>query len=72
MKDGKINDTKFKKYVAKRVTRGVNSVAGGVAGGIIGQMIIPVPVLGAVVFYLLKVLKYINKNFKICYIRLAP
>jgi len=49
LKDGKINDTKFKKYVAKRVTRGVNSVAGGVAGGIIGQMIIPVPVLGAVV-----------------------
>jgi len=37
LKDGKINDVKFKKYVAKRVTRGVNSVAGGVAGGIIGN-----------------------------------
>jgi hypothetical protein len=37
LKDGKINDVKFKKYVAKRVTRGVNSVAGGVAGGIIGK-----------------------------------
>ena len=49
LKDGKINDIKFKKYVAKRVTRGVNSVAGGVAGSIIGQMVIPVPVVGAVV-----------------------
>lgn len=43
VKDGKINELKFKKYVAKRVTRGVNSVAGGVAGGILGQLIIPVP-----------------------------
>ena len=34
LKDGKINDIKFKKYIARRVTRGVNSVAGGVAGGI--------------------------------------
>lgn len=42
LKDGKINEMKFKKYIAKRVTRGVNSVAGGVAGGILGQMIIPV------------------------------
>ena len=33
LKDGKINDVKFKKYVAKRVVRGVNSVAGGIAGG---------------------------------------
>jgi hypothetical protein len=48
-KTGQINDTKFKKYIARRVTRGTMSVAGGVAGGIIGQMVIPVPVVGAVV-----------------------
>lgn len=44
LKDGKINEIKFKKYIAKRVTRGVNSVAGGVAGGILGQMVIPVSI----------------------------
>jgi outer membrane lipoprotein SlyB len=49
LKEGKINDVKFKKYVAKRVTRGVNSVAGGIAGGVIGQIVIPIPVVGAVV-----------------------
>lgn len=49
LKEGKINDVKFKKYVAKRVTRGVNSVAGGIAGGVIGQIVIPIPVVGAVI-----------------------
>lgn len=49
LKEGKINDMKFKKYIARRVTRGVNSVAGGVAGGVIGQMVIPIPVVGAMV-----------------------
>ncbi len=49
LKEGKITDTKFKKYIARRVTRGTMSVAGGVAGGIIGQMVIPIPVVGAVV-----------------------
>jgi hypothetical protein len=46
-KDGKLSDLKFKKYIAKRVTRGTIGVAGGVGGGIIGQVIIPVPILGA-------------------------
>ena len=49
LKRGQIDSVKFKKYVARRVTRGVNSVAGGVAGSVIGQMVIPVPVVGAVV-----------------------
>lgn len=47
-KEGKLNEIKFKKYIARRVTRGTMSVAGGVAGGILGQMIIPIPVVGAV------------------------
>ena len=33
LKEGKLNDLKFKKFVARRVTRGTMSVAGGVAGG---------------------------------------
>lgn len=49
LKEGKVSELKFKKYVAKRVTRGTMSAAGGVAGGILGQMIIPVPVVGAVI-----------------------
>lgn len=49
LKEGKVSEIKFKKYVAKRVTRGTMSAAGGVAGGILGQMVIPVPVVGAVV-----------------------
>lgn len=49
LKEGKVSEIKFKKYVAKRVTRGTMSAAGGVAGGILGQMIIPVPVVGAVI-----------------------
>lgn len=48
-KEGKLSTLKFKKYVARRVTRGTMGVAGGVAGGIIGQMVIPVPVVGAVI-----------------------
>lgn len=32
-KEGKLSDIKFKKYVARRVTRGTMGVAGGVAGG---------------------------------------
>lgn len=32
-KDGKLSSIKFKKYVARRVTRGTMGVAGGVAGG---------------------------------------
>ncbi|RMZ94841.1 MATH and LRR domain-containing protein PFE0570w-like [Brachionus plicatilis] len=49
LKEGKVSEIKFKKYIAKRVTRGTMSAAGGVAGGILGQMIIPVPVVGAVI-----------------------
>jgi hypothetical protein len=49
VKEGRLQEIKFKKYIARRVTRGTMSVAGGMAGGIIGQMIIPVPVVGAVV-----------------------
>jgi hypothetical protein len=48
-KDGKLGTIKFKKYVAKRVTRGTMGVAGGIGGGVIGQLVIPVPVLGALV-----------------------
>ncbi|CAF0771215.1 unnamed protein product [Brachionus calyciflorus] len=48
-KEGKTSEMKFKKYIARRVTRGTMGVAGGVAGGILGQMVIPVPVVGAVV-----------------------
>ena len=33
LEEGKINKLKFKKYIAKRVTRGIASVGGGVAGG---------------------------------------
>ncbi len=33
MQEGKIDRLKFKKYVAKRVTRGTVTVAGSVAGG---------------------------------------
>lgn len=53
---------KFKKYIARRVTRGTMSVTGGIAGGILGQMVIPIPVVGAVVgkdiFYII----YNKKN----------
>jgi hypothetical protein len=49
LKEGRIDDVKFKKYIARRVTRGTMSVAGGMAGGILGQLFIPVPVVGAVV-----------------------
>jgi len=48
-KDGKLGTIKFKKYVAKRVTRGTMGVAGGIGGGIVGQLVIPIPVLGALV-----------------------
>jgi hypothetical protein len=48
-KTGELEAIKFKKYVAKRVTRGTVGVAGGVAGGVVGQMVIPVPVLGALI-----------------------
>lgn len=33
IKTGKLSNVKFKKYVARRVTRGTMGVAGGVAGG---------------------------------------
>ena len=48
-KDGKLSTLKFKKYIARRVTRGTFGVAGGIGGGIVGQMVIPVPVVGALV-----------------------
>lgn len=47
--NGRINTLKFKKYVAKRVPRGVMSVAGSIVGGILGQSVIPVPVAGAII-----------------------
>lgn len=47
-KEGKVTEMKFKKYIARRVTRGTMGVAGGITGGIIGQMVIPIPVVGAV------------------------
>jgi hypothetical protein len=48
-KDGKLSTIKFKKYIARRVTRGTFGVAGGIGGGIIGQLVVPVPVVGALV-----------------------
>jgi outer membrane lipoprotein SlyB len=48
-KTGELESIKFKKYVAKRVTRGTVGVAGGIAGGVVGQMVIPIPILGAVI-----------------------
>jgi hypothetical protein len=46
---GQIESIKFKKYVAKRVTRGTTGIAGSIAGAVIGQAVIPVPVAGAFV-----------------------
>ena len=38
-KEGKLSTLKFKKYIARRVTRGTFGVAGGIGGGIVGQMV---------------------------------
>lgn len=38
-KEGKISTIKFKKYIARRVTRGTVGVAGGIGGAVVGQMV---------------------------------
>lgn len=46
---GKINNLRLKKYIAKRIGRSTGGLAGGAVGGIVGQVFIPIPVFGAVV-----------------------
>lgn len=49
LRDGQLTDMSYKKYVAKRATRGAMGVTGSIAGGVIGQMVIPIPVVGAMI-----------------------
>jgi hypothetical protein len=48
-KEGKMTSVKFRKYVAKRVTRSTMGIAGSFGGAVVGQLFIPVPLVGAMV-----------------------